>query len=140
VEPISPRRRTRTRSPHSIALTALVLAGCGSGSPAPQPVEPSLPRAAAEQLLARTHAVELALGRNDGCAAGRAIASLRQTTTELVAGGRVPPAFQAPLQAAVEDLAARPVPECAAEPSAGKDDEPGHAKGHGKRRHKGKHD
>jgi hypothetical protein len=117
-----------------------VLAGCGSGSPDSQPVEPSLPRAAAQQLLARTQAVELALRSNDGCAAGRALATLRQATTELVTGGRVPPAFQAPLQAAVDDLAARPVPRCAAEPSAGKDDEPGHAKGHGKRGHKGKHD
>jgi hypothetical protein len=118
-----------------------VLAGCGSGSPEPRPVAPSLPRAAADRLLARTHALEVALESNDGCAAGRALARLREATTELVAGDRVPRAFAAPLQAAVDDLSMRPLPGCAPAPGPAEEEGPRQgAKGHGKHGHKGKDD
>ena len=96
---------------------------------------------ARNQLLARTHALEVALDRNDGCAAGRALERLRELTTELVAGDRVPRAFAAPLQAAVDDLSMRPVPGCAPAPSTATEDRPRKdAKGHGKHGHKGKDD
>jgi hypothetical protein len=125
-----------------------VLAGCGTfDNGEPQPVEPKLPQAAARQLIAQTRAVETAYARDDGCAAGAALASLHATSIRLVNAGRVPAAFQEELQAAVGDLASRPTPACAPPPAqvgagddnVGSGDDKGD-RGHGhKNGHKGKH-
>ncbi len=130
-------RRILTRSLPSLALVALIAAGCGSGTRS----EPRLPQAAAQQLLAKTRAVEAALAEGDGCAAGIALGALQQTSITLINAGRVPAAFQEELQTAVGDLTSRPMPACAPptppQPAA-KPETAGDDNGHG-RRGKGHH-
>lgn len=118
--------------PLALVVVVALLAGCGSATPEPKQVQPKLPRATAQQLLARARAVEDALARNDGCATIRALASLRHATSALVEAGRVPRAFRAQLQAAVSDLATRPVPVCEPPPPS---PTPVRGKGKGHKKH-----
>ena len=150
------RRKTRTRPLEvgAAALAALFLSACGGEARRSPP--PTLQRAVARTLAARSDAVAAALEAGDSCRALTLARQLQRETIAAINGGRVTAAFQEELSSAVNDLTARvtcapPAAPAAPPPvttTADEDREPerergtrkGHAKQHGAKKKHGKHD
>jgi len=101
--------RTRIRTSTTWALivaTALLAGGCGgdgesAGETLPQP---TLSRAVAEDLAARSDAIADALDAGDVCTAAVRADELLEATIEAINEGRVPQAFQEDLSARANEL------------------------------------
>jgi hypothetical protein len=104
--------------------SAALTPACG-GSEEAAPAEPRLPRALAETLAAKSDAVAAHLDARDSCSAAEEAASLQETAVAAIEDGKVPPAFEAELEANVTELAGRI--RCEED-----DEEPGEGKGKGK--------
>ena len=133
--------RTRWPAVWLSVCSPLLLAGCGAGHRA---AAPKLPQALAQSLAAASDRVAAQLAAGDACGAAATAGGLQQRTIASI--GRVPAAFQEPLQSAVNDLAARASAACmAARPAQPpppaapppKQHGKGHDKGHGKKKHGG---
>jgi hypothetical protein len=136
------RRKTRTKRPElaAAALAALCLSGCGADAKRATPHPPTLPRALATQLAARSDAVANALAEGESCRARALAEQLRRDTIAAVNARRVDTRLQEELTGAVNDLAARvrcvpPVVEPPADDKRDEDHERGkhEGKGHGKK-------
>jgi hypothetical protein len=103
------RRKTRTRPLElgAAALAALCLSACGGETKRASPPPPTLPRALASALAARSDAVVAALAAGDGCGALASAQLLQRDTIAAINAGRVSAAFQEELASAVNDLATR---------------------------------
>jgi outer membrane murein-binding lipoprotein Lpp len=132
------RRKTRTRQLElgAAALAALCLSGCGGDAKRTSP-PPTLPRALASSLAARSDAVADALAAGDSCRALTLAQQLRGDTIAAITAGRVDARLQEELTSAVNDLAERV--ECVPPPTQPQDEgENGKHKGKGhKKKHKG---
>ncbi len=90
------------------ALALAVAAGCGKHQPQRRAVvQPRLPARVASELAVESTTVAQLLDARNSYAALRSAHVLQQRTIEAVNSGRVPSAFQEPLQSAVNDLIAR---------------------------------
>jgi hypothetical protein len=91
------------------AAALLVCAGCGARHAEQRVVvrQPRLPAALASQLANRSASVAATLEDGDGCAALRLARELQRQTIEAINTGRIPAAFQEPLQSSVNDIAGR---------------------------------
>jgi hypothetical protein len=99
-----PRRLARVLP----ALALLACAACGGHHPARQAVrQPRLPATLATQLARQSTSVAAMLDAGDGCGALQLARRLQQRTIDAINSGRVPGAFQEPLQASVNEIAAR---------------------------------
>jgi hypothetical protein len=90
-----------------LVLLSAALAACGSTTKQPAPVRPKLDATLAETLAARSDAVAEALDAGDSCRASTLVQDLQRQTISAINARRVPASLQEPLQAAVNDLAAR---------------------------------
>lgn len=121
----------------STALS-VALAGCGGGEPEPRVVRPTLPPDFAALLAGGSEEVAEQLDRGNPCAAQ---AQAQQLQREVVAGvndGRVPPALQEELTAAVNALAAEIECTPPPPPPQADDDDEGRGNGKAKGKKKGK--
>ena len=132
-----PRRVVRV-----VAASALLAcAGCGTHGTERQVVrQPRLPAALASQLADQSASVAARLHAGDRCGALRLALRLQAQTIDAINSGRVPAAFQEPLQASVNDIAARIrcVPPAPASTSRTTPKEHGKKKGHERHEHKRK--
>jgi hypothetical protein len=97
------------------ALALLACAACGTQHTARQTVrQPRLPARLASQLAGQSTSVAAMLDAGDGCGALQLARRLQQQTIDAINSGRVPGAFEEPLQASVNEIVARircvPVP------------------------------
>ena len=100
----------------TVIVAVLAVSACGSQSRVQAQRAARLPRAVATALAFRSDALAAALRRGDGCAARIQMHGLERQTRLAVAAGRVPAAYRARLQAAVDDLAGR-IPDCVPPPA-----------------------
>jgi hypothetical protein len=89
-----------------LASAALLVPACG-GSEEAAPAEPRLPRALAETLAAKSDSVAAHLDAGDSCSAAEEATSLQETALAAIEDGKIPPAFEAELEANVTELAGR---------------------------------
>jgi hypothetical protein len=102
---MSATRRALRAAP---ALALLLCTGCGAHHPERQVVRrPHLPAALASELGGQSASIAARLDAGDACGALRLARVLQQQTIDAINRGRVPGAFQEPLQASVNDIAAR---------------------------------
>jgi hypothetical protein len=131
------RRKTRTKPLElgAAVAAALCLNACGSDGGKGAEPPPTLPRAVASSLAARSDAVADALAAGDSCRAATLTTQLQQEAIAAINSGRVSGALLEPLSAGVNDLAARV--KCVPPPQPQRD-EKGRAKhkGHDKKKHK----
>ena len=135
------RRKTRTRRPElgAAALAALCLSGCGADAERAAPQPPTLPRALAASLAARSDAVANAIAEGDSCRARTLARQLQRDTITAVNRGRVDARLQEELTSAVNDLAGRVTCVPPPPPPQEEDDDRGRGKHEGKGHGKGKH-
>lgn len=124
--------RTRRRDLGAALAAALCLAGCGSGAERHAAPQPRLHRQLATAFAERSDGVAEALRAGDTCKALRLAQDLQRQTIAAINTGRVPAAFQEPLQDRVNDLAGRI--RCAPPPPSAE-----HGKGKGEGKGKKKH-
>jgi hypothetical protein len=129
------RRKTRTKPLElgAALAAALCLSACGSDGGKGAAPPPTLPRAVASSLAARSDAVADALAAGNSCEAATMATQLQQETIAAINSGRVAGALLEPLSTGVNDLAARV--KCVPPPQQ---DEKGRRKhkGHDKKKHK----
>jgi hypothetical protein len=95
----------RPRAGTLAALTlAIALAGCGGSSDETAQSQPQLPHAIAEDLASKSDAVADALDAGDTCKAAELADRLKDAVEGALAGGQVPPAFQAELERNATEL------------------------------------
>jgi hypothetical protein len=131
------RRKTRTKALElgAAVAAALCLNACGSeGGKGAEP-PPTLPRAVASSLAARSDAVADALAAGDSCGAATLATQLQQETIAAINSGRVSGALLEPLSAGVNDLVTRV--KCVPPPEPQQDQKGrGEHKGHDKKKPK----
>ncbi|MFL6028602.1 MAG: hypothetical protein ACJ74D_01040 [Gaiellaceae bacterium] len=116
------------------------MSGCGADAKRATPRPPTLPRALATQLAARSDAVANALAEGESCRARALAEQLRRDAIAAVNGRRIDTRLQEELTGAVNDLAARVrcVPPVVQPPAGDQHDEDHErgkheGKGHGKK-------
>jgi len=119
------------------------LSGCGDDAKRTSPPPPTLPRALAAQLAARSDAVANALAEGESCRARTLSRQLQRATIAAVNAGRVDARLQEDLTSAVNDLAGRvrcvpPVVEPREDENENEDHERGKDKGKDRGKDKGK--
>jgi hypothetical protein len=121
---------TRRLALAAACAAALCLSACGSGGERRTTPPPTLPRALAHSLAARTDEVASALAAGDSCRAATLARELQQQTIASINRGAVAPALQEPLSGVVNDLVARVV--CVPPPAPPQEHGHGKHKGHDK--------
>jgi hypothetical protein len=130
-------RRIRKNPRRTVVWFAAVLAaaGCGGAERATEttPPRPTIPRAVADDLAARSEAIAEALDAGDVCTAAVRADELNDATISAINEGKVPRAFQEDLQARANELVN--TINCPPPPTTTEEDDKG---GEGKGRGRGK--
>lgn len=124
----------------------LALAGCGGGGggedEASPPARPTLAKATADRLVARSDTIALKLAAGDACGAAHEADALNADAIAAVNAGEIPGAFQEELVARTQELVNAvncPAPVAQPEPQAEEDEDDdgpgrGKKKGHKKKK------
>jgi hypothetical protein len=127
-------RRNRTNPRRTVIFIAAVLAatGCGGSERSAEttPPRPTLPRAVADDLAARSDAIADALDANDVCTAAVRADELQAATIAAINEGKVPEPFQENLQARANELVN--TINCPPPPTTTEEDDEGEGKGRGR--------
>ena len=116
-------------------MLLVVLAGCGGGGTdeTTPPPRPTLAKATADRLVARSDTIALKLAAGDTCGAAQEADALNADAIDAVNAGEIPPVFQEELVARTQELVNAvncPPPVVQPEPQADEDDDrrPGRGK------------
>jgi hypothetical protein len=122
----------------------VALAGCGGGGTdeATPPPRPTLAKATADRLVARSDTIALKLAAGDTCGAAQEADALNADAIDAVNAGEIPPVFQEELVARTQELVNAvncPAPVAQPEPQAEEDEDDdgpgrGKKKGHKKKK------
>lgn len=124
----------------------LVLAGCGGDGgedEAAPPARPTLAKATADRLVARSDTIALKLAAGDDCGAAHEADALNADAIAAVNAGEIPGAYQEELVARTQELVNAvncPQPVAQPEPQADEDEDdegPGRGKKKGRKKKKG---
>jgi hypothetical protein len=121
-------------------LVVLALAGCGGGGgsgavDSSPPPRPTLAKATADRLVARSDTIALKLAAGDECGAAHEADALNADTIAAVNAGEIPGAYQEELVARTQELVnAVNCPPPVVEPQAGEDEDDDDGPGRGRKK------